>query len=100
MVLLCFSDWCHCGTILNNQVVPAIVGGQEAEVNSIPWQVLIVHVVYPNFYPICGGTIIGPSTILTAAHCLEDNGTLHNIEDIIVMVSEHDWSTFDEADHQ
>ena len=96
MVLLCFSDPCHCGTILNNQVVPAIVGGQEAEVNSIPWQVLIVY----QYYPICGGTIIGPSTILTAGHCLEHNGTVHNAEDVIVLVSEHDWSITYETDKQ
>ena len=96
MVFLCFSDPCHCGTIFN-KVVPAIVGGQEAKVNSIPWQVLIVY----QYYPICGGTIIGPSTILTAAHCLEHgNGTLFNNEDIIVVVSEHDWSTADETDIQ
>ena len=100
MIFLCFSDPCHCGTILNNQVVPAIVGGQEAEVNSIPWQVLIVYHINDQYYPICGGTIIGPSTILTAAHCLEHNGTLFNNEDIIVVVSEHDWSTADETDIQ
>ena len=95
--MVLFSDWCHCGTILNNQVVPKIVGGQEAEVNSIPWQVLIV---WKMMYAICGGTIIGPSTILTAAHCLDQNGTLLNADDIVVVVGEHDISTVDEADHQ
>ena len=82
---------------MNNQVVPKIVGGQEAEVNSIPWQVLIV---WKMMYAICGGTIIGPSTILTAAHCLDQNGTLLNADDIVVVVGEHDISTVDEADHQ
>ena len=95
--MLCFSDPCHCGTILNNQIVPAIVGGQEAEVNSIPWQVLIVY----QYYPICGGTIIGPSTILTAAHCLDHgNDTLLNADDIVVGVGDHDISTGDESDAQ
>ena len=78
--------------------MPAIVGGQEAEVNSIPWQVFIV---WKMMYVICGGTIIGPSTILTAAHCLDHgNDTLLNADDIVVGVGDHDISTGDESDAQ
>ena len=43
-----------------------IVGGVEAESN-IPWQVLI----FINNEFMCGGTILDPMTILSAAHCFE-----------------------------
>ena len=41
-----------------------IVGGNEVDPNSIPWQVL-----YLSPGRICGGTIISPYHIMTAAHC-------------------------------
>ena len=41
-----------------------IVGGNEVDPNSIPWQVL-----YLSPGGTCGGTIISPYHIMTAAHC-------------------------------
>jgi len=45
-----------------------IVGGEPVEPHSIPWQVL----QYRNFgifQQLCGGTIICPRFVMTAAHC-------------------------------
>jgi trypsin len=42
-----------------------IVGGQDTNIDDVPWQV----VVYPGQY-LCGGSIISPSWVLTAAHCI------------------------------
>ena len=37
-------DGCHCGKIFqsNLQITPAVVGGIEAEIHDIPWQVGIM----------------------------------------------------------
>ncbi|XP_008070334.1 kallikrein-1 [Carlito syrichta] len=46
-----------------------IVGGWECKSHSQPWQVALYH--YSNFQ--CGGVLIHPQWILTAAHCFSDN---------------------------
>ncbi|CAF0919612.1 unnamed protein product [Brachionus calyciflorus] len=46
-----------------------IVNGQVALDNAWPWMVAII---YKNRF-ICGGSIIAPDWIITAAHCVEDD---------------------------
>ena len=89
-----FSDICHCGKILDNQAKPAIIGGQEVDVNGIPW--LVGVRVYGDINYFCGGTIIGPLTILTAAHCLFDPIPVV----VKVIVAEHDLYSSSESDTQ
>lgn len=45
-----------------------IVGGHEAQVNSWPWQAMIMASDKRQF---CGGTLVHPNWVLTAAHCVE-----------------------------
>ncbi|CEJ82052.1 hypothetical protein VHEMI02143 [[Torrubiella] hemipterigena] len=44
-----------------------IVGGKDANIKDIPYQVEF----FPGEY-LCGGTILNKDTILTAGHCVED----------------------------
>lgn len=44
-----------------------IVGGIEAPEGTLPWQVSLFSAAFGHF---CGGTILGDTWVITAAHCL------------------------------
>lgn len=46
-----------------------IVGGRQISISEAPWQVAIIQ---SNTF-ICGGSVISPSWVLTAAHCIYGN---------------------------
>lgn len=52
---------------------PTIVGGSEAVPGAWPWQAAVIFVNRRNDYAAlyCGGTLIDPQWVLTAAHCIQ-----------------------------
>ena len=72
-------------------VSPAIVGGQDADPSEWPWQVFIV---IADTY-MCGGSIVHPEWVVTAAHCVVDDVTAWGVSffpaaEVLVVAGEHD----------
>lgn len=52
---------------------PQIIGGEEATPGAWPWMVALVSADSPDAFngQFCGGSLIAPTWVLTAAHCTE-----------------------------
>ena len=50
-----------------------IIGGDDVDISDYPWQVAVSY-EGPDFASLCGGSIIGDSWVLTAAHCVDGEG--------------------------
>lgn len=62
--------------VLPNGTDPAIILGEMAQQNEIPWQAyLFSQRQGSNSGEVCGGSLIRANWILTAAHCITDSDT-------------------------
>nr|XP_003471230.1 chymotrypsin-like elastase family member 2A [Cavia porcellus] len=64
-----------------------VVGGQEAQANSWPWQVSLQYQASGSWYHTCGGSLISNRWFLTAAHCVSNSYTYR------VVLGRHRLST-------
>jgi hypothetical protein len=60
-----------------------IIGGFEVPIHSIPFQVAL----YQNGGFNCGGSLISPSYVLTAAHCIIFGATTQNLKVVVGELS-------------
>lgn len=51
---------------------PRIVGGTTTTIDQVPWQAL-VRIHFPDGTGLCGGTLVSPVRVVTAAHCVFDD---------------------------
>jgi secreted trypsin-like serine protease len=51
-----------------SDVQPMIIGGEETTIEENPF---VVALTTPDGFQFCGGTIVAPTKVLTAAHCTE-----------------------------
>jgi secreted trypsin-like serine protease len=85
-----------------DQLVPYIVGGQEAPISQFPWQVYVAgrHPEGDEMVDVtsCGGSILNATTILTAAHCVDHEGTTttYNAEEFAVLAGASNVGPFTE----
>lgn len=81
-------------TTPDNRIEQRIVGGEDAQPGDWPWQVALeAHLKDGSFRLFCGGSLISPQWVLTAAHCAFDRaGVRLPLEPLVVMHGSNDVS--------
>lgn len=71
--------------------MPNVVGGHEADPGAWPWMAALVLAPVENAFDghFCGGSLVAPEWILTAAHCVYDLETRH----IDVVLGRHNLNS-------
>jgi hypothetical protein len=59
----------------DTQLVPYIVGGQASSISQFPWQVFVLLEEGNGELGSCGGSILDTTHVLTAAHCVDHEGS-------------------------
>jgi len=70
-----------------------VIGGDTAVPHSWPWQILLLK----SGRPMCGGSLVSPKFVITAAHCV--SRSRHRPASFSVRVGEHNKAS-DSDDHE
>ncbi|CAM9819219.1 unnamed protein product [Bubo scandiacus] len=73
----CLSGWVvslFCSNCGETTRAPRVLGGSAAAIETWPWQVSLQY----RREHICGGSIIDPGWVLTAAHCFKNNPVIQS----------------------
>lgn len=86
------SDAKGCGAVAEPLTVIRIVGGHPADPQEWPWMAALLR---PGDAHFCGGSLITPRHVLTAAHCI----TPFKPSDITVRLGEYTFEVKNETAH-
>jgi secreted trypsin-like serine protease len=67
-----------------------VVGGSVTPISAVPWQVAIVNAGSPDQL-FCGGSLIRPRVVLTAAHCVVNAGSPFSLGDDYIVAGATQW---------
>lgn len=62
---------------------PTVVGGDRVSIKNYPW---VVYLTTSNGFQFCGGTLVAPNKVLTAAHC----ATVYRPDEMRVVAGRED----------
>uniref|UniRef100_A0A8C5QG12 pancreatic elastase II n=1 Tax=Leptobrachium leishanense TaxID=445787 RepID=A0A8C5QG12_9ANUR len=80
-----------CGVATYQPSLSRVVNGDEVNPHSWPWQASVQYIYNGYWYHTCGGILIAPNWVLTAAHCISSSYTYR------VMMGKHNFREFEEG---
>uniref|UniRef100_A0A1B6KZS1 Peptidase S1 domain-containing protein n=1 Tax=Graphocephala atropunctata TaxID=36148 RepID=A0A1B6KZS1_9HEMI len=86
---------CGLSKLHNYDIVPTVVGGSASPLGYFPWHAALYHQgANSKWEPKCGGTLISPHIILTAAHCVTERADKLNPAQVMVALGKYHRSWY------